>query len=55
MKVRAPADLLGAGLSQFNSAGYAGAVFSLSIDDFEQIVNSRYDEANLKVRNGDAQ
>mmetsp|Transcript_16788 Transcript_16788/g.38462 ORF Transcript_16788/g.38462 Transcript_16788/m.38462 type:complete len:210 (+) Transcript_16788:219-848(+) len=30
------------------SEGYAGAVFSLSVKNFEEIVNERYDEANLK-------
>lgn len=30
------------------SKGYAGAVFDVSIDKFEEIVNSRYDPSNLK-------
>lgn len=31
-----------------NSKGYVGAVFNVSIEKFEQIVNSRYDPSQLK-------
>ena len=50
VKVWSPPTLFGAVRVLQYPTGYAGAVFSLSIEDFEKIVNERYDEANLKVR-----